>query len=234
VCIAEANPLLRLGLTTVLRADPDLQILSATDQINELLPRIRQLRPDLLLLDMSLVSSATIPALQDVRHMSPPIRIVALTFPGHRECIADALRVGVSGVLFKDAQPDNVLKCVHCVREGEYWMGRRAIAEILEHWREPQLGATSPIERNPFGLTARQLQITALIVAGLTNQDIAEQLAVSCGTIKHHLTRVFDKTGVSSRLALSAFASRHHLVAEDTAATRKSSDPICADECETP
>jgi len=216
VCVAEANPLVRLGLTTILRGYPGLQILSDTDRMNELLPSVRQLRPDLLLLDMSLVSAAAVPVLQDVRHVSPTIRIVALTFPRHHEHIAEALRLGVSGVLFKDTHPDNVLKCVRCVLEGEYWMGRRAIAEILEHWRESQPGGIGPAEPDHFGLTARELQITSLIVAGLTNQDIAEQLAVSCGTIKHHLTRIFDKTGVSSRLALSAFASRHHLVTEPT------------------
>jgi DNA-binding NarL/FixJ family response regulator len=222
-------------LTTVLRAAPGLQILSDTDQLNDLLPRLRRLQPDLLLLDMSLVSAATATALRNVRHVSPVIRIIALTYPEYREHIAEALRVGVSGVLFKDAHPDNVIKCVHCVLEGEYWMGRRAIAEILEHWPEPQSRATVPVEQDLFGLTARELQITSLIVAGLTNQDIAEQLAVSCGTIKHHLTRIFDKTGVSSRLALSAFASRHHLVTEDPAsAMKKSSNAISADECEAP
>ena len=230
VCIAEANSLLRLGLTTVLRADPELQILSATDEINKLLPRIVELRPDVLLLDMALVSATALPALQNVRHLSPHVRIIALTFPQYREHIAEALRVGVSGVLFKDAHPDNEIKCVHCELDGEYWMGRRAIAEILEHWREPTLPAAGPPRRDLFGLTARELQITALIVAGLTNQDIAEQLCVSSGTIKHHLTRIFDKTGVSSRLALSAFASRHHLVTDDPiVASRKSSGSMPRD-----
>jgi DNA-binding NarL/FixJ family response regulator len=198
--------------------------------MSELLPRLRQLRPDLLLLDMSLVSDAEVPAVHDVRHVSPATRIVALTFPRHREHIAEALRLGVSGVLFKDTQPDNVLKCVRCVLDGEYWMGRRAIADLLEHWRELPPGRIGHAERDLFGLTARERQITSLIVAGLTNQDIAEQLAVSCGTIKHHLTRIFDKTGVSSRLALSAFASRHHLVTEDpVSVTRKPSDPSSSD-----
>jgi len=234
VCIAEANPLLRLGLTTVLRASPDLRVLTDTDQMSELLPCVRQLRPDLLLLDMSLVSAAAVPALQDVRHLSPAIRIVALTFPRHREHIAEALRIGVNGVLFKDTHPDNVLKCVRCVLEGEYWLGRRAIAEIFEHWRERPPAPFGPAGHDVFGLTARELQITSLIVAGLTNQDISEQLSVSCGTIKHHLTRIFDKTGVSSRLALSAFALRHHLVMEDPASAANkarapaSSEPVAA------
>jgi DNA-binding NarL/FixJ family response regulator len=216
-------------LTTVLRGYPGLQILSDTDRMNELLPSVRQLRPDLLLLDMSLVSAAAVPALQDVRHVSPAVRIVALTYPRHREHIAEALRLGVSGVLFKDTHPDNVLKCVRCVLEGEYWMGRRAIAEILEHGGEFQPGGIGLAEHDLFGLTARELQITSLIVAGLTNQDIAEQLAVSCGTIKHHLTRIFDKTGVSSRLALSAFASRHHLVTEDPVSASRKSGPTSSD-----
>jgi two-component system nitrate/nitrite response regulator NarL len=96
---------------------------------------------------------------------------------------------------------------------GEYWVDRRAVSNLFDVVK--QVSATARQGERQFGLTDRQLEIVAAVVSGLTNREIAVKLQIAEDTVKHHLTQVFDKTGVSSRLELAMLATHHGLVARD-------------------
>jgi two-component system nitrate/nitrite response regulator NarL len=119
-----------------------------------------------------------------------------------------ALKLGAHGVMRKDSSAELLLKGVRSVMAGECWMARENMANFLT-W----LGnGTSPSADVPTGnhlhLTSRELHIVSAIIEGETNKGIAVRLGLSENTVKHHLTHVFDKLGVSSRLELGVFAQR--------------------------
>ena len=105
------------------------------------------------------------------------------------------------------ATADLLLEAIRTVTEGKYWIGDERAVELVDTFRELMADAGS----GSFGLTRRQLKIVAMVAAGRTNRKIAESLSLSEDTVKHHLTVIFDKVGVSSRLELAQFAAQHRL-----------------------
>ena len=124
--------------------------------------------------------------------------------------IVRALELGARGVVLKDEASETLLKAIHAVVEGQYWLGREGVATLVDTWRGVR-GAGNSAPNRDYGLTARELEIVAAVTAARSNKDIASKLRISEKTVKHHLTNVFDKLGVSSRLELAMFALNHPL-----------------------
>jgi DNA-binding NarL/FixJ family response regulator len=101
------------------------------------------------------------------------------------------------------------------VADGQYWVGRDAVGSLVEYLRQDLAVPRDPAQGQGHGLTPREREIVSAIVAGLSNRDTARQCAISEQTVKHHLTRIYDKLGVSNRLELALFAIERRLV--DTA-----------------
>ena len=108
-----------------------------------------------------------------------------------------------------------LFKSIRVVMRDEYWVGRECVADVIRYLREANRKET--VNRSRFGLTARELQVVAAVVDGSTNKDIARLYSLSEDTVKHHLSSIFDKAGVSSRLELALFAINHALVERDVA-----------------
>ena len=128
-----------------------------------------------------------------------------------RYLIIAALLLGARGVLLKEATPDLLFRSIRTVFEGGYWLGEEAIVDLLEAARS--FGSQSPriARERPFNLTAREREVTRHVVAGQSNKTMAQRFGVTEDTVKHHLTSIFDKVGVSSRLELALFAMHHDL-----------------------
>ena len=123
--------------------------------------------------------------------------------------VVEALQLGARGVVLKHSPPDMLFKSIRSVVAGEYWVGRERVADLVEMMRRRQ-AASEVSARNPtLGLTPRELQMVAAVVDGCSNGDIACKFSISPKTVKHHLTNIFDKLGVSNRLALALFAVHH-------------------------
>ncbi|HZD33165.1 MAG TPA: response regulator transcription factor, partial [Candidatus Angelobacter sp.] len=130
-------------------------------------------------------------------------KIIVLTAAIERIQIVQALQLGARGVVMKEAATQLLMKAIRTVMAGEYWIGREAVGDIVEFMR---LNASGDRPPKNFGLTKREMDILTTIVAGLSNKEIARKFALSEDTVKHHLTNIFDKVGVSSRLELALFA----------------------------
>ena len=134
--------------------------------------------------------------------MSHSVNVVILTAAIDRNQINESVRLGAHGVVMKTSAIDVLIKSIRVVMDGQYWLDRSTLAEIV---RTPTPSDTK------FGLTERELQLVALISAGGSNKEIAETLGITEATVKRHLANVFDKTGVSTRLELAVFAMNHGL-----------------------
>ena len=168
-------------------------------------PRRSRLEPDVLLLDLNM---PRLPGMEAMRELSAAgdgktTKIIVLTAAIERIQIVQALQLGARGVVMKEAATQLLMKAIRTVMAGEYWIGREAVGDIVEFMR---LNASGDRPPKNFGLTKREMDILTTIVAGLSNKEIARKFALSEDTVKHHLTNIFDKVGVSSRLELALFA----------------------------
>ncbi len=208
IVIADGQPIFCQGLRRVIETQSDLRFVAQTSDGAEAVKLVRKYKPDILLLDLAISGLAALKVLRSVQSSASQVRGIILATEIETPEIHQALKLGAHGVMRKDSPPALLLKGIRSVMAGECWMARENMANFLT-W----LGnGTSPSADVPPGnhlhLTSRELQIVSAIVEGETNKAVAERFGLSENTIKHHLTHVFDKLGVSSRLQLAVFAQR--------------------------
>jgi DNA-binding NarL/FixJ family response regulator len=214
ILIVDDHAMFREALRTLLETDPSLRVVGEAGDGREAIRLAGELRPDLILLDVRMPGTSGLQALREIARITPPIRTLLLTAELGESDAVEALRLGAKGVVMKESLPEVLFESIRAVMAGQYWVGRDCVADLIRTVRERR--AQSELEtRDPsLGLTARERQVVAAIVVGCSNADIAQKFAISSKTVKHHLTKVFDKLGVSNRLELALFAVRRRFDAE--------------------
>jgi two-component system, NarL family, nitrate/nitrite response regulator NarL len=167
----------------------------------------RQLRPDIMLLDLAMPKHPGLEALRELSNDGAnSVRVILLTAAAEKNQIVEALQLGARGVVLKDSATQLLLKAIHTVMAGEYWVGRESVTNLVQYLRNQIQASAEASKQKKFGLTPRELEIISAVVAGFANKEIAEYFKISEDTVKHHLSNVFDKLGVSTRLELALFA----------------------------
>ena len=213
IVISDDHALFREGLRKLLEAEPGIQIVGEAVDGEETVKVVRQVKPHVLLLDLSLPRLSGLEVLAQLSKLELQTRTIMLTAAIEREQVVEALQLGVRGIVLKHSALQLLLKSIHCVNEGQYWVGQEGVSDLIHALRRLKPSrAVSEAPRN-FGLSSREMEVIALIVAGYTNKDLARELGISENTAKHHLTNIFDKLGVSNRLELVLYAVDHGLVA---------------------
>jgi DNA-binding NarL/FixJ family response regulator len=151
-------------------------------------------------------------ALRDLADGAKSVRTIVLTAAIEKAEIVKALQLGARGIVLKEVATDLLFKSIRCVMRGEYWVGRESVADLVQTLQSLSASDGRDRGRGAYGLTKREQQIVHQVVTGLTNRDIARQLGISEDTVKHHVTNVFNKVGVSTRLELALFAVHKGLI----------------------
>jgi DNA-binding NarL/FixJ family response regulator len=214
IVIADDHPIFRDGLRRLLEAEPDLKVLGEAADGAEAVKLARQLKPDILLLDLAMPKHPGLEALRDLSAGAggaTPVRVILLTAAAEKSQIVEALQLGARGVVLKDSATQLLLKAIHTVMSGEYWVGRESVSNLVQYLRTLVQSSSDEARQKKFGLTPRELEIVAAVVAGYSNKEIAEYFKISEDTVKHHLSNIFDKLGVSTRLELALFAVNQSL-----------------------
>lgn len=211
IVIADDHTIFRDGLRRLLESEPEFQVIGEAADGTEALQLVHQLRPDVLLLDLAMPKMPGLETLRELATNGHRVRTILLTAAIEKRQIIEALQMGARGVIMKDAATTLLMKGIRTVMNGQFWVGREAVADMVSYLRE-KAAQQPPSPAKAYGLTKRELEILSTIVSGLSNKEIAQKFSLSEDTVKHHLTNIFDKVGVSSRLELALFAINHKLV----------------------
>jgi two-component system nitrate/nitrite response regulator NarL len=160
------------------------------------------LRPDVLLLDLAMPRVPGMEVLRELAHQQAAVRTILLTAAIQPFAVTSALQLGARGIVLKASPPEMLLSSIRSVCEGQFWVGSEPVAA----WARSGQTSTSG-----FGLTSREIEIISAIKEGSSNREIASKLAISEETVKRHLSNIYGKLGVSSRLELAVLASEQHL-----------------------
>jgi DNA-binding NarL/FixJ family response regulator len=204
IAIADDHQIFRDGLRRLLESEPGFRVVAEAADGAAAVLMVREHRPDILLLDVSMPRMGGLDALatEDVQ----ATRVMLMTAAIDPSDLLKAVQHGARGVVLKESATRHLIDGIHRVLDGKFVIGNELADDLADAVRQGQ----APKER-PYGLTAREREIVAAVGSGDSNRDIATRLNISLQTVKHHLTSIFDKTGTSSRLELALFAIRQGL-----------------------
>ncbi len=193
VLLLTDEPVLAAGFTSVLSSTPGLENVAVCGSPAELPAAVQTHRPDVLLIDLT--PDVTFGILTQLRREYPSCRLVLWVRSISTELAYQAMEMGVRGVLRKTLSPELLAKCLKKVSEGELWFDKTLTASFLS--------------AKMVTLTKRESQLVGLLSQGLKNKEIASTLAISEGTVKVYLSRLFQKVGVKDRFELALYGLRN-------------------------
>lgn len=214
VVIADDQPMVRTGLTMLLGAAPDIEVVAAVEDGQAAVDAARELHADVVCTDIRMPGTDGISATRQLcgPGVEDPIPVLVLTTFDIDDYLFGALEAGASGFLLKDAEPDELLAAVRSVAAGEGTIDtsltRRVLREVVERRGTRPVVAGRPSDL----LTARELDILLLLAQGMSNEEIAEELVLEVSTVKSHLARMMPKLGVRSRLQAAVWAYQNKVV----------------------
>jgi two-component system, NarL family, nitrate/nitrite response regulator NarL len=211
ILIADDHPIFRDGLKRLLESEGEFKVIGEACDGVEAVAMARQLIPEVMLLDLAMPRRQGLDTLRELSSDARSVRVILLTAAAEKEQIVEALQLGARGVVLKDSATQILLKSIRAVMNGEYWVGRESVSNLVQYLRTLVTPASAFPQRNKYRLTPRELEIIAAVVAGFANKEIAQYFKISEDTVKHHLSNIFDKVGVSSRLELALFAVNQSL-----------------------
>jgi two-component system, NarL family, nitrate/nitrite response regulator NarL len=201
VVLADDHPIVTQGLGALLGTERDFQVVASGADGEQALRAVRAHKPDILVLDLHMPGKNGLEVLKEIRAAKLPTRVVLLAAQIDDEELLEAMRLQVAGVVLKEMAPRLLVQCLRKVHAGEPWIERKSAARAFEKLlrREASVRDLARL------LTPREIEIVKMVVRGLRNRAIADDLSISEGTVKAHLHSAFEKLGVRSRAELIAY-----------------------------
>jgi DNA-binding NarL/FixJ family response regulator len=212
IVVADDHPVVRFGVKTMLVNHPGFEVVGEAEDGDRAMTQTIELEPDILLLDLLMPGLPGLEAMRAIIAKSPRVKVMLLTSTISLQQVIEALQIGARGIILKNSLADDLPKALGAVLSGDYWIGGERVANLLQALHELMAQAAAIPGRKTFGLTHRELEVVTCIVEGCSNRDIAKQSSISEETVKRHLSNIFDKTGVSTRLELALFAIAHKVI----------------------
>ncbi|HET9728953.1 MAG TPA: response regulator transcription factor [Acidimicrobiia bacterium] len=209
--IADDHAVFRRGLHDVLAAVDDLEIVGEASDGTEVVDRVNDLLPDVVLMDLNMPAGGGIEATRRIRSSQPATRIIMLTVSDSEDDLSAAVRAGASAYLLKEVPIEELADAVRSVARGN---GALAPAMVPKLFNEFNVLARR-VEEHAGGngqLTDRELEVLRLVARGLSNKDIAAELVIAQNTVKNHMRNILEKLQARSRVEAAMVAVRDKLI----------------------
>ena len=213
ILIVEDHEVVRIGLRHLIGKQQYMKIVGEATNTSDALAIATREQPEIVILDLCLGTENATDLIPQLLSIAEETRVIVLTGVQDEETLRRASRLGAMGVIAKDVPADMLIKAIDRVHAGELWLNRRLTAALVAELRSPGNEPNGNGESKRIGqLSNRERDIVCLIGEGLKNKQIADRLCISEITVRHHITSILGKLGVSDRLELLIFAYRNNLV----------------------
>jgi DNA-binding NarL/FixJ family response regulator len=212
ILIADSHPTVRAEVRDLLPANPAMQLVGEVEGGDETIIETLDRQPDVLLLDLTMPRLPGLEAMRAILGGSPHIKTLLLNRTIRAQHIIEALQIGARGIVLHDHIGTALKPALARVSADGYWLGDEPVDGLVSALHQIVREQAVP-EQKAYGLTRREVEVLRLIVDGCSNREIATSFGLSEETVKRHLSNIFDKVGVSTRLELALFALANHLVA---------------------
>lgn len=211
VLIVDDQPMVRAGLAAIVGSDPEIDVAGEGGNGEEALVLVEAHSPNLVLMDLQMPVMNGVQATRRLKREYPTLPILVLTTYAADEWVFDAVRAGAAGYLLKDTRPAQLIAAIKGTVAGETFLDPAIAGTVLRqavHAQNNNLQPTKLIE----ALTPRELGVLALVVRGMNNREIGEQLYLATGTVRNHVSEIMGKLGVSDRTQAAVLAVQMGLV----------------------
>jgi DNA-binding NarL/FixJ family response regulator len=206
ILITDDHGVVRQGLRMFLSLEPDLEVVGEASNGREAVAMARELRPDVVLMDLLMPVMDGIEATEAIRSEMPDVEVIALTSVLEDTAVSGAVRAGAIGYLLKDTDAEELKRAIQAAAEGRVHLAPEAAARLMREVRAPE---------SPEELTEREAEVLRLVARGQANKQIASSLFVSEKTVKAHVSSILMKLGVQSRTQAALHAVRTGLVSTE-------------------
>ncbi|NJL64203.1 MAG: response regulator transcription factor [Methylacidiphilales bacterium] len=216
VLIVDDQHLIRQGLRTLLELEPDLEIIGEAENGQEALNLIRELAPDVVLMDMRMPVMDGVAATRAIQKDFTKVKVLVLTTFDDNEYVTAALQHGAMGYLLKDTPSEELAVAIRAVYKGYTQLGPGIVKKLLTQFPANSATQETTPPANLTELTPREKEVLRLIASGANNREIAQQLYISEGTVKNHVTNILNRLNLRDRTQAAIFANSHlsHLESE--------------------
>lgn len=208
ILIADDHAVVRSGLRVLLEADPDLEFVGEAEDGEEALRLVEALRPDMILLDLTMPPANGIETAKRLKEAHPELIVLILTMHEDEGLLHEALRVGASGYLIKRAEESEITQAIHAVSRGDIYVHPSMTRALLHQPVTTELRRGAKVDV----LTPREIDVLRLLVKGNTNRQVAGLLGLSVRTVENHRANLMGKLGLTSRVELVSYAEAHDLL----------------------
>jgi DNA-binding NarL/FixJ family response regulator len=207
VLVVDDHDLFRTGLTSLLSAEPGIEVVAQASGGRAAVRLAGELRPEVVVMDVRMPDLSGVDATREILAVNPEMRVLVLTVASDDADVAAALHAGACGFLAKDTPIDNLVVAIRAASSGAAWLSPRAAEVVLGRLRSgnaEQQAEPSALEH----LSARELDVLKLIALGMENAEIAAELNISPRTAKNHVSNILAKLGLPSRVQAAVYAVR--------------------------
>ena len=208
--IVDDQSIVRNGIRALLEVVPDIEVIGDASNGEEAVTQAKQLRPDVILMDLMMPKMDGITAIQEIEASQLPSKIIALTSFVTEDKVFPAIKAGAMGYLLKDSEPEDLIAAIRKVNRGEPSLHPTVAKMVLEELGRP---VKQPLTPEP--LTQREVDIIRLVAQGLSNRQIADQLVIGEATVRTHVGNVLNKLHLANRVQATLYALREGLTSLD-------------------